>query len=291
MNADKSFKVPIADAHSHANTVKGLSVNELAESFQKVNGWFLALVGVSPWDYGIALPSLRDAYLRSIDIHVRTCSELRSKGLRVACIDGFYPGDVDKLLSMGLKPSEALNLGREILQYELMLCRDGALDGIGEVGRQHYKVMPLSLLVSELLMEEAIKIGAEEGCIIHLHLEDVGPDTVILTHEVIKRLNVKPSNRIIFHHARPDMVPMASSLGYAATVFGKKEVLKATASLNTWNFMVESDFPGVALKGVVTPWSLAEVEAELLRDSLVTEELLYRVNVDNVVKSYGVSPP
>lgn len=291
MSANESSKVSIADAHSHINAVRGLSANEFAEAFRKANGWFVALVGVSPWDYGAMPPSLRDAYLKSVDIHVKTCSEMRSKGVSVACIDGFYPGDVDKLLSMGLKPSEVLNLGREVLQYELTLCRNGLLDGIGEVGRQHYKAMPLSLLVSELLMEEAIKAGSEEDCVIHLHLEDIGPDTVLLTHEVIKRLNVKPSSKIIFHHARPDMIPAASSLGYSATVFGRKEVLRAAVALKAWGFMVESDFPGVMLNGAVTPWSLAEVEVGLLRDSLATEEFLYKVNIDNIVKSYGVSPP
>jgi TatD-related deoxyribonuclease len=282
-------RVPIADAHSHVNAAKGVGASELADRFRGSGGWFIALVSASPWDYGITIAP-EEAYMKSLDIHVRACREVRERGLRVACLAGFYPGDVDRLASGGMRPSEILRLGHEVIGQEFKMCREGLLDGIGEVGRQHYKTAPLNLLVSELIMEEAIRVASDSGCIVHLHLEDVGPDTVLLTNEVIGRLNVKPSPRVVFHHARPDMVATASSLGYASTVYGREEALRAAISRGALGFMVESDFNGLS-DSLVAPWTLGPLEGELLAESILTEDDMYRLNVDNIVRTYGVTPP
>lgn len=59
------------------------------------------------------------------------------------------------------------------------------------------------------------------------------------------------------------------------------------------NYMVESDHiddpkrPGV----VVYPWEMAKNQLELLREGKVDEEYLWKLNVDNVVKVFGVTPP
>lgn len=45
--------VPIADGHTHSNPVKGLGMEKIAPKFREEGGWFVAIVGLSPWHYGL----------------------------------------------------------------------------------------------------------------------------------------------------------------------------------------------------------------------------------------------
>ncbi len=285
------MNIPFADAHLHINSVKGVKASYVAAKFKEVGGWFLAPVSGSPWDYDIDLsPDVTAAYLKVVEHHTAECRELAEHGLKVACIAGFYPGDVDRLAAV-LSPATILEVGYKVIDYVAELCRKGLLDGIGEVGRQHYRTTPERVVVSELIMERALLAANDNRCVVHLHLEDIGRDTVTLTNEVIKVLGLKPSPKIVFHHARTDMIPEAARLGYSATLFGRPELLEAAFSRLEPNFMVESDFPGMDSERVISPWSIAANEKRVAERLGLGPEYLYKLNVDNVVRTYGVTPP
>jgi TatD-related deoxyribonuclease len=61
----------------------------------------------------------------------------------------------------------------------------------------------------------------------------------------------------------------------------------------TPSYTVESDFiddpkrPGVSSY----PWQIIENQLRLLNEGFVSEEYLYKLNVDNIVKIYGEKPP
>ena len=276
-----------ADAHAHVNPVRGLRPSELASRFLEVGGWFVALVSLSPWDYGLGLSDPKAAYEAVLKAHEAACREVREAGLRVACIAGLHPADVDKLVDAGMKASDVLELGVSVARQVVSLCRAGRMDGIGEVGRQHYRTGAERALVSEIILEEAALMAQDEGCVIHMHLEDVGPDTVVLTHRALSRVGVKPSPRIVFHHAKPSMVDASLSLGYSVTVPGRPQII-SEALRRGRGFMVESDFPGVETPRSLAPWHLPAAEAEALDGN---EEVLGVINVDSVVRAYGVEPP
>jgi TatD-related deoxyribonuclease len=58
-------------------------------------------------------------------------------------------------------------------------------------------------------------------------------------------------------------------------------------------YMLESDYlddpkrPGA----VTTPWDMANNIARIATKSKDMEEKVYRINVDNITKTYGVKPP
>ncbi len=276
-----------ADAHAHVNPVKGLRPSELAARFARAGGWFMALVSLSPWDYDIDLSDPRAAYEAALRAHESACREARDAGLRVACIAGFHPSDVDRLVDAGVKANDVLELGLSVVGQVVSLCREGRMDGVGEVGRQHYRTGADRALVSELILEEAALRAQEEGCVLHMHLEDVGPETVALTHRALSRVGVRPSPRIVFHHAKPSMVDASLSLGYSVTVPGRPQVI-AEAARRARGFMVESDFPGAESPRAVAPWDLPSAETEALGDD---EEALGSINLDSVTRAYGVEPP
>ncbi|WP_460123542.1 TatD family hydrolase [Stetteria hydrogenophila] len=286
-------KLLFADGHGHSNPVKGMGAGRIAERFKQAGGWFMALVALSPTSYSIE-PRGFEAYKEVVDVHIRECSQAEEAGVKVACLAGFHPADVDKLIDKyKMDPVEVLNLGYRVVDYVASLCREGVLDGIGEVGRQHYRTTAEKALVSALIMERALEAARDNGCVVHLHLENAGAASVRLTHIVAERLGLRPTPRVVFHHSKPSMAVEAAKLGYSATLPGIPRLLEHAVRELEPVYVVESDFlddparPGV----VVYPWDIAEAMARLHRRGVVSEEYLYRVNVDNVVKIYGVEPP
>lgn len=286
------MSLPVADAHSHINDVRGLSARELASKFLSSGGWFIALVSVSPADYNMNISQdPLEVYLNALRHHVSLCKEVRSSGLTVSCLAGFHPDDVEFLASRGLGALGALKVAMKVLEAEADLCRKGGLDGIGEVGRQHYKSLPERLVASQLVLERAAEVAQDLGCVLHMHLEDVGPDTVELTHMALSSRGIRAGPRIVFHHAKPNMVAPATSLGYSATVPGRTEALIDALRLAGPNFMAESDFPGWEGPRILAPWNLGINIREAVAKAGLGEEALYEINIDNVVRAFGVEPP
>ncbi len=288
-------RVPIADGHTHSNPVRGLGAEKIAERFASSGGWFMALVALSPWAYKIQFSGF-DSYREMIDLHIRECMYAADKGLKVACLAGFHPADIDKLIDkFKLKPLETLDLGRRVLDYEIKLCKEGVLDGIGEIGRQHYKTFPVRSIIAQYLLEYAFTQARDYGCVFHLHLEQEGETTIELTRMAIERsgLSEKYLRRIVFHHSKPSTAVEAYRRGFNATVPGTQQLLLHVLGRVEPVFILESDHiddparPGA----VVYPWVMAETELRLLEHGRVSEEYLYKINVDNVVKLYNVAPP
>jgi predicted urease superfamily metal-dependent hydrolase len=86
------------------------------------------------------------------------------------------------------------------------------------------------------------------------------------------------------------MVREALSLGYSITVPGRTAVIAEAIKYGD-GFMVESDFPGVEIPRALRPWDLAAAEEEALRGTPDPEKVLRRINVEAVVRAYGVEPP
>ena len=287
--------VPYADGHGHSNPVRGLGASRIAERFRQAGGWFMALVAHSPTTYGFN-PTDLDAYKEAVEVHLRECKAAEEAGLKVACLAGFHPAEVDKLIDKyRMDPVKVLELGISVVDYVAGLCREGILDGIGEVGRQHYKTTAERVVIAQAVMERALEQARDHGCIVHLHLENKGEATVALTHRTAASIGLlgESARRVIFHHSKPVMVEAAVRLGYSATLPGVPRLLEHVVKELSPVYIMESDFiddparPGV----VVYPWEMALAQERLLRRGLVDEEYLYRVNVDNAVKVYGVEPP
>ncbi len=283
-----------ADAHLHSNPVGGLGAGRIAEHFAKKGGWFLALVSLPPWHYGLD-PS-RDgfrAYERALEIVVHECKEARSRGLEVVCFFGFHPSEVDSLVSRGVSIDKVLELGRSVIELAAKACREGKIDGIGEVGRQHYKTVPERFAVSYSILVEALLKARDNDCLVHLHLENAGSVTVYTVDSIVDLVGLRHSS-LFFHHATTNVCREACSRGYWATIPGKLELMRSifVKKLDRC-FMIESDYIDDKKRECVSscPWDIIDRQTILLREGIVTEEELYRINVDNVEKAYGVRPP
>ncbi len=286
------MSVPVADAHSHTNPVRGLGAEKIASKFRESGGWFMAIVALSPWAYGLE-PEGPETYERVVnEILVRECMAASSEGLRVACLAGFHPADVDKLIDKyRMDPVRVLDIGLAVVETMGRLCKEGILDGIGEVGRQHYKTTAERAVISQLILNRALEIARDNDCIVHMHLENAGLITVELVDRIARALEAGPRRRVIFHHSKPNMAVEAWRRGYSATIPGVPRLLDNVLGRIDPVFMLESDHIDDPMRpgAVVYPWVMAEHVNRLA--SKIGEEYLYKVNVDNIVSVYGVEPP
>ena len=284
--------IPVSDAHCHANP-KGLGALEVATRFKRAGGWFLALVSLPPHYYGFDLST--EGMLKAIDAHVRECENARKSGIKVACIVGLHPAVIDRLVKVvgPTRAEEVLSKIDEVLKHLRELRRKGAIDGFGEFGRPHYKALPESVVVNEVILTKVFEIAEELGGVIHLHLEQGGALTVRSVHMMLRSYSIEP-RRVVFHHSTLRMIAEASKYGYSTTFTGRREVIKAVSkACNNAICMVESDYiddpsrPGV----VMYPWEIRQEVDSVLREAAVSEDLIGRMLVDNVVKVYDVEPP
>ncbi len=284
-------KLFFADGHAHSNPVEGLGAARIAARFREAGGWFMALVVLPPWHYGVEPRSVED-YAKVFERHIAECEAARRQGLRVSCFAGFHPAEVDKLVSSGMKPEEVLRLGLEVVKLAARLCREGRLQGIGEVGRQHYKTTPERLAIASTIMTEALLAARDYGCLVHLHLENAGNATVDTVDYLARVLNL-PRGLVLFHHSTVRVAWRAVEKGFAATVPGKKEQLRAAFERIGPVFIPESDYIDDPRRPCVSscPWEIAERQRQLIEEGSVSEEDVAKVNIDNVVKFYGVEPP
>lgn len=281
----------VADAHAHTNPVRGLGARTVARRFASSGGWFMAIVALPPWDYGLSGRTLED-HVKVAELVARECRAAREEGLEVACLSGFHPAIVDRLAERGVELHAIEELGRAVIDHVVKLCRQGVLDGIGEVGRQHYATRPERVIVAHSLMEYALNAARDEDLVVHLHLENAGLYTVVTVERLLRRTGVK-AHRVLLHHSRGSTLAHAVGRGLMATVPGVEPALREAFAGLAPSFLVESDFIDDPKRpGVVTyPWNLRSVEERLVAAGIADPEHLQRVNVDNVVRVYGVRPP
>ncbi|MCD6324192.1 MAG: TatD family hydrolase, partial [Desulfurococcales archaeon] len=171
---------------------------------------------------------------------------------------------------------------------------EGLIDGYGEFGRPHYKALPESVVVNELVTIKVLEIMKDLGGVIHLHLEQAGEVTVQSVASLCGCADLPESLRgnVVLHHSTVGMGEAAERLGFSYTLTGRFELLREAFSKGLKGFIPESDFvddpsrPGV----VMYPWEIS-AEVKKLLDAGVGEDLIYKVMVDNVVTLYGVEPP
>ncbi len=284
-----------ADAHLHSNPVRGLGASRIAEKFRDVGGWFVALVALSPWHYDIDVkPDPLAAYQKTFELHVKECEAARRAGLRVSCIAGFHPADVDRLVEKGFEPHRVLEIGLRVVEAAAEMCKEGLLDGIGEVGRQHYTTRAEHALIASEVLMRAMELSRDYDCIVHMHLENAGLVTVELTDRLARRVGAKREH-LLFHHSKPNVAAEAVKRGYFATLPGKEQLLNYyfTRRLPVERVMIESDYIDDPRRPCVSscPWEIVERQKRLLSQGVVSEDTLARLNIDNVVKFYRVEPP
>ncbi len=281
----------VADAHSHSNPVKGIGARNIVKKFKSSGGWFIALVMLPTWDYGIQLNSLDD-FKRAAEHHIRECREARSE-IKTSCFIGLHPAEIDKLVKRGMRLDKVYELSKSIIDYIVSLYNKGVIDGVGEVGRPHYKTLPESILVSEYILKYTLELQRDYEFPLQLHLENTRGFTSWSIRNLVDEVKPSLKSRILVHHAKPGVLEEVVKEGFWASTPGIYNVLREAfrrVRSNLDKLLVESDFiddprrPGV----VTTPWELCEALNKLVSENLIDVDTYERVNVTNVIEFFNI---
>ena len=285
------MRLLFADGHMHSNPVKGLGIRSIAKRFKQYGGWFIAIVSLSPQHYGFELTL--DGYRKSVEIVISECRAAYEEGLKVACFAGVHPADIDQLILQDPKKSnKVIALAINIVNHIAEMIKEGLLNGIGEIGRPHYKALPESFIANSIVMRYAMNVARDLQCLVHLHLEQGGYITIYDVNEIITLAKLSKDN-VIIHHSDILTAHYAQEFGFMFTIPGKLPVLAEAFKRFEPSYTIESDFiddpkrPGVSSY----PWQIIENQRKLLDEGLISEEYLYKLNVDNIAKAYNVTPP
>lgn len=285
-------KLVFADGHLHSNPLRGIGAKVIAEKFKKIGGWFVVLVSLSPTHYGLEGFTFED-YTKSIDIHVKECEYAKEQGIKVICLAGIHPADVEKkVIADKHKIGDTIILAKKIVEHVAKLIEKGVLDGFGEVGRPHYRTIPEAVVANEIVMRYVLTLARDLNAYVHLHLEQGGYATIEDMYEILKFTNAD-INKIVFHHLDLFTAIEATHKRLIFTVPGKYELLKEVIKRLDPIYIIESDFiddpkrPGVSSY----PWTIAENQLKIIKEYNIDEEYIYAINVDNIVRVYNLHPP
>mgnify|MGYP000070605133 CR=1 FL=1 len=279
--------IPIADAHCHLNPIKGIGVKTLGTKFKSQGGWYLGIVSLSPSHLGYEL-SLR-GYEKTFQTIVKSCRELKSLGLKYCIHLGFHPAEVDKLMNSGLNAKQTLELGLRVINLACSMIERGEAHGIGEVGIQHYKTSEERVRIAEEIMKYSLIKARDLKVPIHLHL-DQNPSTLMKVKNIVVEMGYD-AEKIVIHHITPELLEKALKLNFSTTIVGKTNNLIFICRRNLVT-LIESDYlddpkrPGA----VIVPWSICRNWRKLLNKGVCDEEFIYRINVEEIERLYGVHP-
>ncbi|ABN69586.1 TatD-related deoxyribonuclease [Staphylothermus marinus F1] len=284
-------KLLFADAHSHINPIRGLGARRIASKFKNSGGWFIALVSLPPYYYGFNDLTIEN-YAKTIELLINEAKIMRSYGLKVKLLAGFHPAEVDEHFRRGRDLKYIVEFADEVFKLIIDYHRKGYIDGIGEVGRQHYSTAPSRIIASELILIKAMEYARDHDMIMHLHLEQGGWVTVE-SIDKLRRITGIMREKVFLHHVDYETSVWSEKYGYWYTVPAKKRILSKVLSEKRNYILVESDFiddpdrPGVSSY----PWDIPKRIKELLSEGIINVENVYRSMIDNIVKAYRVEPP
>jgi TatD-related deoxyribonuclease len=283
--------LPLSDAHAHVSP-SGLGAEAVARKFRGVGGWFMALVSLPPNHYGFGAGL--EGIIKSFESHVVECGRAREEGIKVACLAGIHPAYVDELVRIvgSHRTGKVLEIVVKALDHLRKLILDGRVDGLGEFGRPHYKTLPESVVVNEIILLKALEICRDTNTLIHLHTEQGGLATVASVNYLVRLAEV-PRNKVVFHHVSTFLAKTVEEFEYMMSVLGREDLLTNILEAGVTRALVESDFiddpkrPGA----VMYPWDIRGEVEKVLSKGGGYEEVLTKYLVDNVVLLYGVPPP
>ena len=280
--------IKAADAHAHINPIRGIGVKKIINKFKNMGGWFIALVSLPPYHYGIKEFNI-EAFRRSFELLIKVASDIEKEGVKCRLICGFHPAIVDKLRSMGVSTHNIKKLGIKVIDLICEYIKTQKVYGIGEVGVQHYPSSIDNIKIAFEIAKYALERASELDVIVHLHIK---PDieTIRRFKELAEDLAIK-HEKVIFHHMSLNVVNELSVNNFSFTIVGKYEILKSAVRMKP-NYLVESDYlddpkrPGA----VIVPWAIPRNWRKLLMNNLCSLDYAETINIKNIKRIYEVEP-
>ena len=243
---------PIWDTHMHLDA-NGRGV-AAAQDFANAGGTHLCLVHKPGMPVDLA--AVEADYQATLSMADRVRDQV---GLDVRVILGPHPVVWEKQIhTLGMEAAGELHIAS--CQLALDHIAEGRAMALGEVGRPHYPVSEEIWAEANVQLEEIMRMAAQAGTPIQLHVEDRGATTNTELAAICDRAGL-PRDRAVHHYAPAD-VSAGFTHGLSASVSvgkGSVETLLQTFERSTATWTMETDYlddpsrPGAVLGPKTVP--------------------------------------
>jgi len=290
-NQGLAWKGPILDNHFHLN--RNGRFLDAAKDFKNAGGTSVILVHCPDFS---APPTTkqghRDAYQDTINMAESVRKEL-DLGVRVVL--GPHPAAFAHQFIKWVEEDgkagkeKAMENYRDSIDEAVKFYHEGQAHAIGEVGRPHWEVSDEIWDLSNELLLDTMKLAANEGFALQLHVEGELESTYLDMATMASKAGLS-KDRLVRHYSPPN-VDSTITQGLTPSVLigkGALETLLETAGNCSHGFLLETDYmddlrrPGAVLGPKTVPKRTQQLVA-----AGIDEDLMWRAHVDLPNKLYG----
>ncbi len=286
-----AWQGPILDNHFHLNR-SGRYLDAVID-FKKAGGSNIVLIHCPDFS---APPTTRDGHKHSYQNTLEMADTVRNElGVGVRVVLGPHPAAfAHQFIQWVEKDGEsgkqrAIDNYRTSIDEAVKFYHEGKAHAIGEVGRPHWEVSDEIWKLSNDLLLETMKLAANDGFALQLHLEGELESTYRNMAAMADKAGLA-RNRLIRHYSPPNVASAVTQGLTPSVLIGKDalETLVATAQKSSHGFLLETDYmddlrrPGA----VLGPKTVPKRTHQLIAAGL-DEEFMWKAHVDLPNSLYG----
>ena len=286
-----AWQGPILDNHFHLN--RNGRYLDAAGDFKKAGGTNIVLIHCPDFS---APPTTRDGHKNSYQNTLDIADAVRNKlGIGVRVVLGPHPAAfAHQFIQWVEKDGEhgkqkAIDNYRTSIDEALKFYHEGKAHAIGEVGRPHWEVSEEIWELSNDLLLETMKLAANDGFALQLHVEGELESTYRDMAAMASEAGLA-KNRLIRHYSPPNVDSVVTQGLTPSVLIGKGalEKLVETAQKSSHGFLLETDYmddlrrPGAVLGPKTVPKRTQQLIA-----AGIDEEFMWKAHVDLPNSLYG----
>ena len=291
VNQGLAWQGPILDNHFHLN--RNGRYLDAAKDFKNAGGTSVVLVHCPDFS---APPTTKLGHRESYQNTINMAESVRKEvGLGVRVVLGPHPAAFAHQFINWVK--EDGNQGREkaVQNYQdsideaIKFYHEGKAHAIGEVGRPHWEVSDEIWDLSNELLLDTMKLAANEGFALQLHVEGELESTYADMAALADKAGLA-KDRLVRHYSPPN-VKSEITQGLTPSVLigkGALETLMDTAESSSHGFLLETDYmDDIRRPGAVLGPKTVPKRTHQLVTAGIDEELMWKAHVDLPNRLYG----
>jgi TatD-related deoxyribonuclease len=226
-------------------------------------------------------------YERSYEITLKIANKIRSE-LNIGMFVTLGPYPVDYIrLNEKYGRLRAIEIMEKGIDLAIDFCEDKKSIAVGEIGRPHFNVDDQIINDSNKILFYAMKRAAEINVPVVLHTESTTPENCKEFVEMGGKAGLNPEK--IIKHFSPPLIYKKENYGLMPSVLASRKNIEEAFRKGT-RFFLETDYIDDPLRpgAVLGPKTVPKNILYFLKNGIITEEQIYKVNKENPEKIYNI---
>jgi TatD-related deoxyribonuclease len=276
--------ITITDNHIHVDPINGEGPLEVAKKFGRAGGNVMIIPNKPTWTVGKSCNF--DETMELVIKYVSMINE--NTDVRAFAVVGAHPAELSRRVENSMELELAEKMMKATFEAAQKLVLEGKAIGIGEIGRPHYEVSPEEMEVHNRLILYAMELAADADCAVQLHTESADEKQFLEFAEMADKAGLE-RHKVIKHFSGP-LVSENENHGLTPSLIATKSVVVEGIKKGN-NFLMETDYLDMNSRpgAVLGPKTVPRRTKDLLQKSILTEEDVYKIHVENVEKVYGIN--